>query len=163
MPSKAKARIAIVMGSTTDWEWMKNAAETLKDFGVAFHAQVLSAHRSPQEMLDFAKDAAQNGYQILIAGAGGAAHLPGMLASNTSLPVIGVPCPVGALQGQDALHSIVQMPRGVPVATVGIGNAVNAALLALRILGLEDPEIRLRLDTYRNEQRQKSLASRLET
>lgn len=149
------------MGSTTDWEWMQKGVDILKEFGVAFHAQVLSAHRSPQEMLDFAAAAVSNGYEVIIAGAGGAAHLPGMLAANTTLPVIGVPCPVGPLAGQDALHSIVQMPRGVPVATVGIGNAANGALLALRILGTTDRTIAAKLKTFAESQKQAALSSKL--
>ncbi|MEO5668551.1 MAG: 5-(carboxyamino)imidazole ribonucleotide mutase [Bdellovibrionota bacterium] len=154
-------KIAVLMGSTTDWEWMQKAVEILKDFEVGFHAQVLSAHRSPQEMLDFAAAASQQGYEVLIAGAGGAAHLPGMLAARTTLPVIGVPCPVGPLAGQDALHSIVQMPKGVPVATVGIGNAANAALLAIRILAIQDKALRTKLEEFAQKQHQAAVSSKL--
>lgn len=160
--SATEPKIAVLMGSTTDWEWMQKGVEILKEFGVAFHAQVLSAHRSPQEMLDFAASAASNGYEVIIAGAGGAAHLPGMLAANTILPVIGVPCPVGPLAGQDALYSIVQMPRGVPVASVGIGNAANAALLALRILGTTDKSISAQLKAFAEKQKQAALSSKLD-
>lgn len=156
------SKIAVLMGSTTDWEWMQKCVDVLKEFGASFHAQVLSAHRSPQEMLDFSKSAASQGYAVIIAGAGGAAHLPGMIAAATTLPVIGVPCPVGPLAGQDALHSIVQMPRGVPVATVGIGNAANAALLALRILALQDKALAAKLASYAETQKQAALSSKLE-
>jgi 5-(carboxyamino)imidazole ribonucleotide mutase len=159
--STPQPKIAVLMGSTTDWEWMQKCVDVLKEFGVSFHAQVLSAHRSPQEMLDFSKSAASNGYSVIIAGAGGAAHLPGMIAAATTLPVIGVPCPVGPLAGQDALYSIVQMPRGVPVATVGIGNAANAALLALRILALQDKSLALKLTSYAETQKQTALSSKL--
>jgi 5-(carboxyamino)imidazole ribonucleotide mutase len=154
-------KIAVLMGSTTDAEWMQKSAEVLKEFGVAYHAQVLSAHRMPREMLDFAAAAASQGFEVLIAGAGGAAHLPGMLAASTTLPVIGVPCPVGPLAGEDALHSIVQMPKGVPVATVGIGNAANAALLALRILALKDAGLRTKLEAFAAQQKQAAQSSKL--
>jgi 5-(carboxyamino)imidazole ribonucleotide mutase len=157
----SQIQVAIVMGSKTDLEWMSQAADTLKEFDLPYEIKILSAHRSPQEMLDFAQAAKSRGLKIIIAGAGGAAHLPGMLASNTSLPVIGVPCPVGPLAGQDALYSIVQMPKGVPVATVGIGNATNAALLALRMLGSTDSKIAAQLDKYREDQKQKSLTTLL--
>jgi 5-(carboxyamino)imidazole ribonucleotide mutase len=130
-----KKLVAIVMGSDSDLSVMKGAAEALDEFDIAYGLQILSAHRTPDEMSRFAKLAAREGYRVIIAGAGGAAHLPGMLASYSELPVIGVPVPIGALQGQDALLSIVQMPRGVPVATVAIGNAYNAGLLAVQILG----------------------------
>jgi 5-(carboxyamino)imidazole ribonucleotide mutase len=126
--------VAIVMGSDSDLDTMEGACKALDEFGIRYRLQILSAHRTPDEMSKFAKAAAKRGFRVLIAGAGGAAHLPGMLASHSELPVIGVPVPVGALQGQDALLSIVQMPKGVPVATVAIGNAYNAGLLAVQIL-----------------------------
>lgn len=142
------SRIALVMGSDSDWPIMQEAAEILDEFKVRFEAQVLSAHRMPDEMADFAKQARANGFEVIIAGAGGAAHLPGMIASLTTLPVIGVPIPLKTLDGMDSLLSIVQMPAGIPVATVGIGNAKNAALLALRIIGATDISIATQLDGY---------------
>lgn len=148
--------VSVLMGSSTDWEWMKSAHEILCEFEVSHECRVLSAHRTPEEMLSFSKTASANNLKILIAGAGGAAHLPGMLASNTVLPVIGVPCPVGYLKGEDALYSIVQMPKGVPVASVGIGNATNAALLAIRMLALEDPSLASKLESYRQNQKSKN-------
>lgn len=136
MPStRAKALVAIIMGSDSDLPVMKEAAAALKEFGVPFSMAVVSAHRTPKEMARFAESARRNGTRVIIAGAGGAAHLPGMVAAHTELPVIGVPVPIGALQGQDALLSIVQMPKGVPVATVAIGNAWNAGVLAAQIVG----------------------------
>ena len=135
------ARVGIVMGSDSDWPVMKDAAEALAEFDIEFEADVVSAHRMPEEMLAYGKDAAGRGIQVIIAGAGGAAHLPGMLASVTPLPVIGVPVPLKYLDGMDSLLSIVQMPAGVPVATVSVGGALNAGLLAARILGAgEGPE-----------------------
>jgi 5-(carboxyamino)imidazole ribonucleotide mutase len=142
------SRIALVMGSDSDWPIMQEAAEILDEFKVRFEAQVLSAHRMPDEMADFAKQARANGFEVIIAGAGGAAHLPGMIASLTTLPVIGVPIPLKTLDGMDSLLSIVQMPAGIPVATVGIGNAKNAALLALRIIGAADISMATQLDGY---------------
>ncbi len=133
--------VAICMGSDSDWPVMQGAAGVLEEFGVPFEAMVLSAHRMPREMIDFGTNAAASGFKVIIAGAGGAAHLPGMLASVTPLPVIGVPVPLSTLDGMDSLLSIVQMPAGVPVATVAIGNARNAALLAVRILGVADPDL----------------------
>lgn len=153
------ARIAVVMGSSSDWETMKPACEMLARFGVAWDARVLSAHRMPDEMFAFAESARSNGYAAIIAGAGGAAHLPGMLAAKTTLPVLGVPVPAGALRGEDALYSIVQMPRGVPVATFAIGGAANAALFALRMLGVNDPAIARSLDEFREQQRASAAAS----
>ena len=150
--------VAVLMGSDSDYPTMEPAVAVLRDFGVAHEVRVLSAHRMPDEMLAFGHDAVDAGYQVLIAGAGGAAHLPGMLASVTELPVIGVPVPITALDGVDALYSIVQMPRGVPVATVAIGGAANAGLLAVRILGVGDPELRAKLATYRAELRAEALA-----
>ena len=136
------ATVAIVMGSDSDWPTMRAAADVLDEFGVDHEAAVLSAHRMPEEMIAFGQGAAAAGVRVIIAGAGGAAHLPGMLASVTTLPVIGVPVPLAHLDGMDSLLSIVQMPAGVPVATVGIGNARNAGLLAVRILGASDVELR---------------------
>ena len=129
------------MGSDSDWRILQDAALTLKEFGVEHEVEVLSAHRTPERMIEWGKAAADRGVKVVIAGAGGAAHLPGMLASVTSLPVIGVPVALGKLDGMDSLLSIVQMPAGVPVATVGVGNAKNAALLAARILGVSDAAI----------------------
>ncbi len=137
--------VGIIMGSDSDWPVLVKAHETLNDFGVAHEVRVLSAHRTPQEMLDYAKTAAERGVKVLIAGAGGAAHLPGMLASATTLPVIGVPVNITALDGIDAFLSIVQMPKGVPVATVAIDNSANAALLAIRIIASGDGTLAKRL------------------
>ena len=145
------AKVAIVMGSDSDWRVMEQSFHTLKDFGVEAAVEVLSAHRTPEKMLEFASQAQQNGYSVIIAGAGGAAHLPGMIASSTSLPVIGVPVSLGKLDGMDSLLSIVQMPAGVPVATVSIDGGKNAALLALKILATSDPELMAKLDDYRQE------------
>lgn len=136
--TREKARVGIVMGSDSDWPAMQAAADVLAEFGVAFEADVVSAHRMPAEMLDYGRDAHSRGLEVIIAGAGGAAHLPGMLAAVTPLPVVGVPVALRHLDGLDSLLSIVQMPAGVPVATVGIGNARNAGLLAVRILGAAD-------------------------
>ena len=137
--------VGIVMGSDSDWPTMKAAAEALEEFGVPFEADVVSAHRMPDEMLAYGRDAAGRGLQVIIAGAGGAAHLPGMLASVTPLPVVGVPVALKYLDGMDSLLSIVQMPAGVPVATVAVGNARNAGLLAVRILAASDEELRRRM------------------
>lgn len=130
--------VAIIMGSDSDWPVMEAAAKVLDDFGISYTADVISAHRMPDEMAEFAKSAAKNGYKVIIAGAGGAAHLPGMVASLTALPVIGVPVALTNLDGMDSLLSIVQMPAGIPVATMGIGNAKNAGILAARILATAD-------------------------
>jgi 5-(carboxyamino)imidazole ribonucleotide mutase len=138
-------RVGIVMGSDSDWPTMRAAAEALEEFGVDFEADVVSAHRMPEEMLAYGKEASGRGLRVLIAGAGGAAHLPGMLASVTPLPVIGVPVPLKHLDGLDSLLSIVQMPSGVPVATVAVGNARNAGLLAVRILAAADEALRQRM------------------
>ena len=129
------------MGSDSDWSVMSAAAEVLTEFGIAHEVQVVSAHRTPERMIAFGKDAAARGIRVIIAGAGGAAHLPGMLASVTTLPVIGVPVPLAKLDGLDSLLSIVQMPAGIPVATVSIGGARNAGILAARILGSGDPQL----------------------
>ena len=134
--------VSVVMGSDSDWPVMEGAAGALAEFGVAHDVRVLSAHRTPREMLEWAQAADGRGVRVVIAGAGGAAHLPGMVASMTPLPVIGVPVPLKHLDGLDSLLSIVQMPAGVPVATVSIGGARNAGLLAVRVLGASDPELR---------------------
>jgi 5-(carboxyamino)imidazole ribonucleotide mutase len=141
-------RVGIVMGSDSDWPVMGAAATALAEFDVPFEADVVSAHRMPDAMLDYGRNAHGRGLQVIIAGAGGAAHLPGMLAAVTPLPVIGVPVPLKYLDGMDSLLSIVQMPAGVPVATVAIGNARNAGLLAVRILGATDPALRDRMAAY---------------
>ena len=141
--------VAIVMGSDSDWRVLQDASATLKDFGIDHEVEVLSAHRTPERMIEWGKAAADRGIKVVIAGAGGAAHLPGMLASVTSLPVIGVPVALGKLDGMDSLLSIVQMPAGVPVATVSIDGAKNAALLAVRILGASDASLRTQLDAHR--------------
>jgi 5-(carboxyamino)imidazole ribonucleotide mutase len=143
-------RVGIVMGSDSDWPVMKAAAEALEEFGVEHEADVVSAHRMPEEMIDYGKQAAGRGLQVLIAGAGGAAHLPGMLAAVTALPVIGVPVPLKYLDGMDSLLSIVQMPAGVPVAAVAIGNARNAGLLAVRILAAADPAMQERMVEFQD-------------
>src|ERR671910_729584 len=135
-------RVGIVMGSDSDWPVMKEAGEALEEFGIAHEADVVSAHRMPDEMLAYGREAAGRGVRVIIAGAGGAAHLPGMLAAVTPLPVIGVPVPLKHLDGMDSLLSIVQMPAGVPVATVSIGNGRNAGLLAVRILAATDADLR---------------------
>jgi len=133
--------VAIVMGSDSDWPTMQEAANVLDEFGIEYVVDVVSAHRTPHEMLAFASGAKDAGYKVIIAGAGGAAHLPGMIAAATTLPVIGVPVPLKVLDGMDSLLSIVQMPAGIPVATVGVGNSKNAGLLAARILGAHDASI----------------------
>lgn len=143
------ASVAIVMGSDSDWKVMQQAQLVLSEFGVESDVEVLSAHRTPEKMIGWGKAAASNGVKVIIAGAGGAAHLPGMLASVSSLPVIGVPVSLTKLDGMDSLLSIVQMPAGVPVATVSIDGAKNAGLLALKILGISDDSIQKKLDNYR--------------
>ena len=140
--------VGVVMGSDSDWSVMSDAAVVLKEFGIEFEVEVLSAHRTPERMIEWGKAAAGRGLKAIIAGAGGAAHLPGMLASVTTLPVIGVPVPLAKLDGMDSLLSIVQMPGGIPVATVGIGGAKNAGLLAARILGAFDAAIAKQLADY---------------
>lgn len=141
MSKRKQAQVLIAMGSDSDLAVMKAAGEALEEFGIPFEMRVLSAHRTPDEVAQVAKGARKNGIRVVIAGAGGAAHLPGMIAAYTELPVIGVPVPLGPLQGEDALLSIVQMPKGVPVATVAIGNAYNAGVLAAQIFGMGSPEI----------------------
>lgn len=149
--------VAIIMGSDSDWPVMKNAAQMLADFGVPYEAQVVSAHRTPDLMFEFAENAAGNGYQVIIAGAGGAAHLPGMVAAKTILPVLGVPVPSKHLQGQDSLLSIVQMPKGIPVATFAIGDAgaANAGLFAVSILANHDARLAAKLAEFRKKQTEK--------
>jgi len=139
------------MGSDSDWSVMADAAEALAEFDIPFEVGVVSAHRTPGRMLDYARAAAGRGIEVIIAGAGGAAHLPGMVAAATPLPVIGVPVPLARLDGLDSLLSIVQMPAGVPVATVSIGGARNAGLLAVRILGSSDPALRERMTAFQND------------
>ncbi|GAB3773801.1 5-(carboxyamino)imidazole ribonucleotide mutase [Nocardioides ginsengisegetis] len=151
--SDLQPRVGIVMGSDSDWPVMKAAGEALAEFDIAFEADVVSAHRMPDEMLAYGRDAAGRGISVIIAGAGGAAHLPGMLAAVTPLPVIGVPVPLKHLDGMDSLLSIVQMPAGVPVATVAVGNARNAGLLAVRILAATDPTLQQRMVDFQAELR----------
>jgi len=136
------------MGSDSDWPSMSAAKDVLDEFGISSDVQVLSAHRTPEAMIEWGKSARSLGFSVVIAGAGGAAHLPGMLAAVTTLPVIGVPVPLSQLDGMDSLLSIVQMPAGVPVATVGIGNSKNAGLLAMRILAVSEPDLAMRLDEF---------------
>jgi 5-(carboxyamino)imidazole ribonucleotide mutase len=140
--------VGIVMGSDSDWPMLEPAAETLAEFGVPYEVHVVSAHRTPRRMLDYAETAAERGLRVVIAGAGGAAHLPGMVAAATPLPVIGVPRALDRLDGMDSLLSIVQMPAGVPVATVGIGGGRNAGLLAVRILGASDERLRAEMSRF---------------
>ncbi len=147
-------QIGVVMGSSSDWDTMQHAVHILQQFGIAHEARVLSAHRMPDDMFAYAQDAVARGLKAIIAGAGGAAHLPGMLAAKTTLPVLGVPVPSKHLSGVDSLHSIVQMPKGVPVATFAIGaaGAANAALFAVAMLANHDAALRAKLDAYRREQ-----------
>jgi 5-(carboxyamino)imidazole ribonucleotide mutase len=141
-------RVAVVMGSDSDWSVMQAAADTLAEFGIEAEVEVVSAHRTPDKLIRFGREASGRGIGVIIAGAGGAAHLPGMLASVTTLPVIGVPVPLAKLDGLDSLLSIVQMPAGIPVATVSIGGARNAAILAVRILAVGHPELSARLAEF---------------
>lgn len=152
------------MGSNSDWPTMKHAAQVLADFGVAYKAEVISAHRTPDQMMAFAENAAQTGYQVIIAGAGGAAHLPGMVASKTILPVLGVPVATKYLQGQDSLLSIVQMPKGVPVATFAIGDAgaTNAGLFAVSLLANQNIALSEKLKSFRQKQIEKVNAMELD-
>lgn len=144
------------MGSISDWEIMQNAAQTLQDFDIAFEAKIVSAHRTPDWLFEYAETSQSKKLQAIIAGAGGAAHLPGMLAAKTIVPVLGVPIPHGPLQGQDALYSIVQMPKGVPVATFAIGKAgaINAALFAIAMLANQDTTIQQKLTNFREKQKE---------
>lgn len=151
--AEGAARVGIVMGSDSDWPVMKAAAEALAEFDIAYEADVVSAHRMPEEMLAYGREAADRGLAVIIAGAGGAAHLPGMLAAVTPLPVIGVPVPLKHLDGLDSLLSIVQMPAGVPVATVAVGGARNAGLLAVRILAATDGGLQDRMRAFQAELR----------
>ncbi len=155
--------VAIIMGSDSDWPVMKHAAQMLADFGVAYDARVVSAHRTPDLMFRFAESAASQGLQVIIAGAGGAAHLPGMVAAKTTLPVLGVPVPSKHLQGQDSLLSIVQMPKGIPVATFAIGDAgaANAGLFAVAMLANQDAALAEKLTTFRKKQAEKVHAMEL--
>jgi 5-(carboxyamino)imidazole ribonucleotide mutase len=154
----ASPEVCIVMGSDSDWPVMEAAAEALDEFVVSYEVDVVSAHRTPFEMLEFGRSAAERGCRVMIAGAGGAAHLPGMLASASPLPVIGVPVPLARLDGLDSLLSIVQMPSGVPVATVAIGNARNAGLLAVRILGATDAGLRAKMMAFQQQMAEESSA-----
>jgi len=153
--------VGVVMGSRSDWETMRHVADTLTGLGVAHDVAIVSAHRTPDRMADYARGAAGRGLEVVVAGAGGAAHLPGMLAAHTCVPVIGVPIEAGALRGMDALLSIVQMPAGVPVATMAIGRpgAVNAALLATAIVSVSRPEVRARLEAWRQDRTDEVLAA----
>jgi 5-(carboxyamino)imidazole ribonucleotide mutase len=162
--TKEKSLVAIVMGSDSDWPVMKHTAGVLDDFGITYKAKVVSAHRTPDLMFKFAEEAATDGYEIIIAGAGGSAHLPGMIASKTTLPVLGVPVSTKHLQGQDSLLSIVQMPKGVPVATFAIGEAgaYNAGLFAASIVALNNKLVKQKLDQFRKNQVDKVLNMRLE-
>lgn len=144
--------VGVIMGSKSDLPTMRDAVTVLRDFDVSYEVRIVSAHRTPDVMAEYARTAEERGLRVIIAGAGGAAHLPGMVAAQTVLPVIGVPVPLRHLDGQDSLYSIVQMPRGVPVATVAIGNATNAGLLAVQILGASDEGLRGRLHAFRAEQ-----------
>ena len=148
MVSVPEPIVAVVMGSDSDWNVMADASAALTDFGIAHEVEVVSAHRTPERMIEFGKTARERGIRVIIAGAGGAAHLPGMLASVTTLPVIGVPVPLAKLDGLDSLLSIVQMPAGVPVATVSIGGARNAGILAARILSTSDDTLAVKLADY---------------
>lgn len=155
--AKGAHPVAVIMGSQSDWETMRHTTETLDALGVGWKARIVSAHRTPDRLYDFAKNAAAEGFQVIVAGAGGAAHLPGMTAAMTALPVLGVPVQSKALSGMDSLLSIVQMPAGIPVGTLAIGHAgaVNAALLAASILGLNDPALMKRLEAWRTAQTEK--------
>ena len=161
----AGPRVGVIMGSDSDLPTMREAATILEEFGVSFELTIVSAHRTPTRMYAYAQGAAERGLQVIIAGAGGAAHLPGMVAALTSLPVIGVPMHTSSLGGNDSLLSMVQMPRGVPVATVAIGNAVNAGLLAVRILSAQDKNLLEKMDAYLLKQEEDILrkASKLES
>ena len=152
--TEAKTPVAIIMGSQSDWATMRHAAETLDALGVLYHSRIVSAHRTPERLYEFARSARDVGFQVIIAGAGGAAHLPGMTAAMTPLPVFGVPVESKALSGQDSLLSIVQMPAGIPVGTLAIGKAgaINAALLAVSVLALNDRALADRLDAWRSRQ-----------
>ena len=162
MSDMSKPKVSLIMGSNSDWPTMKEAFDIFSEAGVGVVSEIVSAHRTPEKMFDFARNAENNGMEVIIAGAGGAAHLPGMVASLTSLPVIGVPIPLANLNGLDSLLSIVQMPAGVPVATVGIGQAKNAALLAVRILSIQDDVLRKWLKEFNLRQKQEVLDRKLD-
>lgn len=163
--NKEKIVVAIVMGSESDWPTMKHAATILDDFGINYKAEVVSAHRTPDLMYSFANEAEANGFKVIIAGAGGAAHLPGMIASKTNLPVLGVPVKTTYLEGKDSLLSIVQMPKGVPVATFAIGEAgaFNAALFVVRLLAEKNDDLKNKLKEFTKTQEQKVLNMKLES
>jgi len=154
--------VGVIMGSKSDWEYMKEAVDVLKSFGVGYEVKVVSAHRTPEFMVEYAKTARSRGIEVIIAGAGGAAHLPGMTASLTTLPVIGVPIPSKNLNGLDSLLSIVQMPYGVPVATVAIGGAKNAALLAIRILSIKYKDLEEKLNKFMEDMKNDVLSTSLQ-
>ena len=158
-----KPIVGVVMGSQSDWDVMQQAARVLKDFGVPFEARVVSAHRTPDTMFEYAEQARERGLAVIIAGAGGSAHLPGMIASKTTLPVLGVPVPSRHLAGQDSLYSIVQMPKGIPVATFAIGEAgaANAGLFAVSLLAASDAELQRKLAEYREKLREQVAAMQL--
>jgi 5-(carboxyamino)imidazole ribonucleotide mutase len=156
--SSTDIQVGVVMGSDSDWSTMKEATEILEAFDIPFEKRVVSAHRTPDDMADYGKTARERGLKVIIAGAGGAAHLPGMLAAHTTLPVIGVPVKTSTLSGLDSLYSIVQMPNGVPVATVAIGKAKNAGLLAIRMLAAFDENLADRLQAYHDEMAEESRA-----
>jgi 5-(carboxyamino)imidazole ribonucleotide mutase len=158
-----KPVVGVVMGSQSDWEVMQHAAKVLKDFGVPFEHRVVSAHRTPDAMFEYAEQARERGLACIIAGAGGSAHLPGMLASKTTIPVLGVPIPTRHLAGQDSLYSIVQMPKGIPVATFAIGEAgaANAGLFAVSLLARADPQLAQKLADYRDQLREQVAAMQL--
>tara|TARA_B100000768_G_scaffold160125_1_gene159509 strand:- start:1411 stop:1908 length:498 start_codon:yes stop_codon:yes gene_type:complete len=160
-----KTLVAIIMGSDSDWPIMKHAAKVLDDFNISYETKVVSAHRTPDLMFKFAQDAEQEGFQVIIAGAGGAAHLPGMVASKTTLPVLGVPIPTKHLKGQDSLLSIVQMPKGVPVATFAIGEpgSYNAGLFAASLVAVSNKEIKKKLNEFREKQVKKVLNMKLDS
>ena len=162
-PAEVGKVVGVVMGSSSDWECLQHAVAILAEFGIAHEARVVSAHRMPDELFAYAEQAAQRGLKAIIAGAGGAAHLPGMLAAKTTVPVLGVPVPSRHLQGVDSLHSIVQMPKGIPVATFAIGNAgaANAALFAVSMLANHDAELAQKLANFRQTQTEKVLAMKL--
>ncbi len=159
----ASPLVGILMGSTSDWEVMQQAARQLKDFGVAYEARALSAHRTPEQVAEYVRGAAGRGIRVMIAGAGGAAHLAGVVAAHTTLPVLGVPMPSKHLQGLDSLLSTVQMPKGIPVATLAIGDAgaANAGLFAVAILALSDPELARKLQEFRRKQAETVAAAKL--
>ena len=162
--TKKKALVAIIMGSESDWPIMKHAAEVLDNFNILYEAQVISAHRTPDLMFKFAEESEKKGFQVIIAGAGGAAHLPGMVASKTTLPVLGVPVPSKHLEGHDSLLSIVQMPKGIPVATFAIGEpgSYNAGLFAVSLIAVNDKEANQKLNEFRKNQVTKVLNMKLD-